>query len=145
MNIARLTTTGALTDFDPGLSAARCGARARHLGLDALRRRLFQQIGGRPRMGYAQFTQNLAPVVLDTVDDTAPTSAVQPLDGVQERALFAVEWAGEDEGAGVRDYSVFVAADGGPFMPWRTNTAATTAMFLGEDGAPTSSTASRAI
>jgi hypothetical protein len=85
-------------------------------------------------MGYAQFTQAQAAVTSDMLDDAGPTSAVQPLDSVQDRALFTVEWAGEDEGAGVRDYSVFAAEDGGPFLPWQSNTTATRATFLGADG-----------
>jgi hypothetical protein len=135
VNIARLTRIGVLTDFDPGFDPLRGAVLALATSGSTLYvGGSFQEVGGRPRIGYAQFTANLAPLALDSTDDIAPTSAVQPLDGVQDRALFAVEWAGGDEGAGVRDYSVFVATDGGPFMPWRTNTTATTALFQGEDG-----------
>jgi hypothetical protein len=95
---------------------------------------LFFEMGGRPRLKYAQFTEILTPVSFDTIDNANPTSEVQPLDSAQDRALFAVTWAGQDEGAGVRDFSVFASKDGGPFAPWQTNTPATTAMFLGEAG-----------
>ena len=95
----------------------------------------FDETRGRPRLRYAQFEPYPTQVSSSTTDSASPTSAVQPLDGVQERALFAVEWAGEDDEAGVRDYSVFVSEDGEPFTPWLTNTPATRAMFLGEDGA----------
>jgi hypothetical protein len=136
VNLARLTRTGALTSFDPNLSNLRGAVLALattgstlHVGGS------FLEVRGRPRMGYAQFTQTeAAAVAFDPLDDARPASAVEPLDGVQDRALFAVEWAGEDEGAGVRDYSVFASADGGPFEPWLSNTSATRALFLGKDG-----------
>jgi hypothetical protein len=135
VKLARLTRSGALTDFDPGFNPLRGAVLALATSGSTLYvGGSFQEVGGRPRMGYAQFTANLTPVALDIDDDVAPASAVQPLDRVQDRALFAVTWAGEDEGAGVRDYSVFVATDGGPFAPWRSNTGAATALFRGEDG-----------
>ena len=98
-NIARLTRTGALTDFDPNLSDLRGAV----LALATTNSTLyvggsFQEMGGRPRMGYAQFTAEPGAGRVPTRSTTAhPTSAVQPLDGVQDRALFAVEWAGEDD------------------------------------------------
>jgi Domain of unknown function (DUF5122) beta-propeller len=135
VNLARLSRLGALTPFNPRLSALRGGVLALATSSSTLYvGGSFQEMGGRPRMGYAQFTQAQAAVPSDMLDDAAPTSAMQPLDSVQDRALFTVEWAGEDEGAGVRDYSVFASEDGGPFTPWQSNTTATRARFLGEDG-----------
>jgi hypothetical protein len=95
----------------------------------------FDETLGRPRLRYAQFAPYPSQVSSNAIDTASPTSAVQPLDGVQDRASFAVEWGGEDDAAGVSDYSVFVAEDGGPFEPWLTNVPATRAMFEGADGA----------
>jgi len=95
---------------------------------------IFVEIDRRPRLKYAQFPDIPAQVGFNTIDIATPMSEMQPLQGVEDRAFFAVEWAGEDEHTGVRDYSVFASEDGGPFTPWLTNTAATGAMFLGEDG-----------
>ncbi len=133
--IARLTRAGALTDFDPRIRDQPGAVLALAVSNTTLYAGgLFFEMAGRPRREYAQFTEILTPVALDAGDDVAPTSAVAPLDEVQDRALFAVAWAGDDAGAGLRDYSVFVATDGGPFVPWRVNTPATRALFEGEHG-----------
>jgi hypothetical protein len=94
----------------------------------------FEETRGRPRLRYAQFEPYPTQVSSSRTDTASPTSAVEPLEGVQERAFFAVEWAGEDDEAGVRDYSVLVSEDGEPFTPWLTSTRATRAMFEGKDG-----------
>ena len=133
--IARLTKTGALTDFNPRIRDQPGAVLALAASNSTLYAGgLFFEMGGRPRLEYAQFTEALTPVSFDATDDANPASAVQPLADVQDRALFAVQWAGEDEGAGVRDFSVFSSEDGGPFTAWQTNTPATSAMFFGEDG-----------
>jgi Concanavalin A-like lectin/glucanases superfamily len=74
------------------------------------------------------------PVWFNTIDNSNPTSAVQPLASVQQTVTFPVAWSGQDEGAGVRDFSVFVSEDSGPFQPWLVNTPDTSANFVGEDG-----------
>jgi hypothetical protein len=74
------------------------------------------------------------PVWFNTIDNSNPTSAVQPLASVQQTVSFPVAWSGQDEGAGVRDFSVFVSEDGGPCQPWLVDTPDTSANFVGEDG-----------
>ena len=131
-HVARLTRTGASSAFEPRVADAVVALATSNTTLYV--GGLFYKVGGRQRLEYAQFTQPLTLAVPGALDLTAPTSAIEPLDGVQERAMFPVAWAGEDGGAGVRDYSVFVAADGGPFEPWLTNTSATSALWLGANG-----------
>jgi len=52
----------------------------------------------------------------------------------QASANFTVRWSGDDIGSGIQDFTVFVSQNGGPFEPFVTNTAATSATFTGERG-----------
>lgn len=70
---------------------------------------------------------------LTTIDNAAPSSQVLPL-GSPQSPDFRVEWSGTDDGAGVQDYSVFVAENGGPFIAWLRHTTATSATFTGQLG-----------
>ena len=70
----------------------------------------------------------------NTIDNTKPTSQISPLSVTQNSTSFEVHWSGTDEGAGIRDYTVFVSEDGGPFIAWLMNTPETSDTFLGEDG-----------
>ena len=65
-----------------------------------------------------------------TADVTPPQSAVNALPAASP-AEFNVSWQGSDDTA-VRDYSLFVSTDGGPFVPWLQNTTLTRALFTGE-------------
>lgn len=70
----------------------------------------------------------------NTIDTSAPTSSVLPLGSEQSSETFKVDWSGEDEGSGVRDYQIFVSRDGGPFVLWLADLPETSASFVGEDG-----------
>lgn len=76
----------------------------------------------------------ITPKWVNTVDDSAPDSSVLPLPLRQASPVFSVEWAGVDDGSGIRDYTIFVSEDGGPFTPWLRDTTATTASFHGAGG-----------
>jgi hypothetical protein len=71
---------------------------------------------------------------LNTLDNTAPASQVQPLAAVQSAAAFPVAWSGSDEGAGVQDYSILVSEDGGAFTPWLTDTPLLSDTYPGTPG-----------
>src|SRR6267143_6760196 len=45
-----------------------------------------------------------------------------------------VAWSGTDVGSGIRDFTVFVSDNGGPFVAWLTNTPTTSATFPGQLG-----------
>lgn len=75
----------------------------------------------------------ITPVWLNIIDNTIPISTVLPLDSAQNSKDFLVEWSGSDEGSGIRDYSVFVSEDNGPFSVWLSNITATSATFSGEN------------
>jgi hypothetical protein len=55
------------------------------------------------------------------------------LPSVTDFVDFEVQWAGSDQGAGIKDYTVFVSQDGGAFQEWLTNTPDTSATFAGEN------------
>ena len=74
------------------------------------------------------------PEWLNTIDITKPTSSVNLLEPIQTAADFEVTWTGTDEGAGIKDYSVFVSEDGEPFTIWQPNTTKTSGIFAGENG-----------
>jgi len=69
------------------------------------------------------------PTWSNTVDNSNPASHVSSLSSIQNAASFVVQWSGTDNGSGIRDYSVYVSDDGGPFTPWLTQTAVTQAIF----------------
>jgi hypothetical protein len=71
---------------------------------------------------------------LNTIDNAAPVSGMEPLAATQAGSPFPISWTGSDAGAGVGDYTVFVSDNGGPFTPFLTKTSDTSAVFPGEDG-----------
>jgi hypothetical protein len=101
-----------------------------------------------PKHGLATNTQirNQASIVFDvnsaiptqtwlnTLDNTSPTSSVQPLPSNEPATGFTITWSGSDVGAGVQDFTVYVSDNGGAFTPFLTNTTATSATFTGQSG-----------
>lgn len=90
--------------------------------------------------------QNTASVVFDAnppiatptwsnaIDNTKPTSHVNSLAVTQTSKSFPVQWLGSDIGSGVRDFTVYVSDNGGPYIAWLTNTTATQAIYSGING-----------
>jgi hypothetical protein len=85
------------------------------------------------------------PEWLNTLDNTKPQSQVLELIPTQSnssfevggaslevRVSFEVRWAGTDGESGIKDYTVFVSENGGPFIPWVVNTTATSSIFEGQ-------------
>lgn len=70
----------------------------------------------------------------NTLDNTKPTSNVLSLSSTQSSASFNVQWQGTDVGSGVKNYTIFVSENGGPFTPWLSNTSATSGTFTGQSG-----------
>jgi len=70
----------------------------------------------------------------NTIDNTKPTSHVNPLPTTQTATSFAVSWTAADVGAGVQDVTVYVSDNGGPFTAWQQNGVATSALFTGTAG-----------
>ena len=77
-----------------------------------------------------------AKMALNTIDAGSPTSGVGPLPPTETTTSFTVSWSGIDDagGSGVATYDVYISDNGGPFTPYQTNTPATSAIFIGQDG-----------
>jgi hypothetical protein len=69
----------------------------------------------------------------NTIDTTPPSSQVSALAGSSCSAI-EVQWSGADAHSGVRSYDVYVAENGGGFVPWRTQTDETSAVYYGSIG-----------
>ena len=88
---------------------------------------------------------NLASIVFDinepiitntwvnTIDKSLPNSSVHTLADAQPDSSFMVSWSGEDQGAGISNYNVYVSQDGAPFEPWLVNTPDTAAIFTADE------------
>jgi hypothetical protein len=75
------------------------------------------------------------PEVFNTIDSGIPTSNVLPLEAIQTSLNFPVSWSGSDdiEGAGIKNYDIYVSDNGSPFTLWIT-TSDTSATFTGVNG-----------
>ncbi|MHC4065224.1 MAG: PPC domain-containing protein, partial [Planctomycetota bacterium] len=75
------------------------------------------------------------PEWVNTIDAGAPSSEVWALDDLQAEAGFIVSWSGEDDtgGSGVRDYTIYVSTDEGPYEVWLDSTTEMSATFGGEN------------
>ncbi len=74
------------------------------------------------------------PTWCNTIDNSPPTSQVNPLPETEMSADFTVSWTGSDVGSGIANFTIFVSDNGGPFTVWQANTPATSAIFSGVDG-----------
>ena len=70
----------------------------------------------------------------NTIDNSPPASHVSLLPSFEPPTGFTVTWSGSDLGAGLKDFTVYVSDNGGPFTTWLSNTASTSAMFTGQLG-----------
>jgi MYXO-CTERM domain-containing protein len=71
----------------------------------------------------------------NTLDGTAPSSAISSRPATSESTSFEVCWTGEDDGAGILDYTVLVAVDGGQAVEWLAHTTEVCATYEGQNGA----------
>lgn len=73
---------------------------------------------------------------LNTIDAGNPASTVAALPATTTSGPFLVSWSGTDDasGSGIGVFDVFVSDNGGQFMLWQSNTSATSAVFVGQDG-----------
>jgi hypothetical protein len=67
---------------------------------------------------------------INTIDNSKPESRVEAF-GAVDTFPVEVRWSGTDQGAGIRDYTIYSSTDDGPFEVWLGNTTETTAMFQG--------------
>jgi hypothetical protein len=68
------------------------------------------------------------------LDNDLPTSKVVQLPRCPTSLPFPVQWGGNDVSTGVKDYTIYVSDNGGPFVPWLIDTVQTQAAFPGQNG-----------
>jgi hypothetical protein len=71
---------------------------------------------------------------LNTIDNTPPTSQVQPLPSGELCPNFNVQWSGNDIGSGIQGFTIYVSDDGAPFAVWLADTSSTSSVFTGQVG-----------
>jgi hypothetical protein len=69
----------------------------------------------------------------NTIDNEKPVSHVLALPA-QSSTSIRLQWTGTDVGAGVQDFTVYVSDNGAPFVPFVTQSTATSAAFAGQPG-----------
>lgn len=94
---------------------------------------------GQEIINYATIVFDTNPAIetdgcINTIDNIRPESEVLSLLPVQESPEFEVQWIGTDVGAGLRDCTIYVSQDNGPFTRWLVDTNDTSAFFSGEPG-----------
>ncbi len=101
-----------------------------------------------PRSGLNTGTQisNTATVIFDanapintktwtnTLDVTAPSSAVVALPAETTATSFTVSWSGTDQGSGIGTYDIYTSTNGAAFTLWLSGVTATSATFTGSVG-----------
>jgi hypothetical protein len=87
------------------------------------------QIANQAVLTFDGAVQN-TPTWLNTVDETPPTSHVIALGGTQTAPSFTVQWSADGSPPDLKDYTVCVREDNGPYRAWRTNTTALSDTFM---------------
>ncbi len=64
--------------------------------------------------------------VVNTVDNTPPSSHVQPLPVSSDQPSIPVQWTADGAPLGLKDFTVYVAEDGASYRVWRLNIASLT-------------------
>lgn len=76
------------------------------------------------------------PPIFNTIDAVAPTSRVRALPAHNDSTTVKISWSGADDagGSGVRDYTLYVSENGGPFNAFQSGIKDTTTSFAGAPG-----------
>ncbi len=70
----------------------------------------------------------------NTMDAAPPTSQVLPLAATQDSVSFTVRWEASGSPSDLRDYTVYVSDEGGPYQVWKMDTQGTAAKFTTQPG-----------
>jgi subtilase family serine protease len=74
------------------------------------------------------------PAIFNTLDVGVPASTLDALPALSDQAAFTVNWAGSDDGSGLRDYTVYVRPGPQCWKPWLAHTTLTEATYVGKPG-----------
>jgi large repetitive protein len=72
--------------------------------------------------------------VFNTIEQTAPTSSIDPLPAVASSPNFTVAWTGSTANSGAAYYNVYVSTNNGEYVLWQKATVATSATYNGRAG-----------
>jgi hypothetical protein len=72
--------------------------------------------------------------VFNTIQQTAPTSSIDPLPAVASSPNFIVAWTGSTANSGAAYYNVYVSTNNGEYVLWQKATVATAATYNGRAG-----------
>lgn len=70
-------------------------------------------------------------IEVNLVDADAPESEVLPVIAAIDSSHLIVNWMGTDVGSGVKDYTLYVSRNDGPFLEWLADTSLLTAIYQG--------------
>ncbi len=70
---------------------------------------------------------------INALDLTPPTSQISPRHGLGDQPI-ELNWAGQDDGSGVKDFTILVSENGAPYEVWLEQTTQTSAVFNGSPG-----------
>ncbi len=70
------------------------------------------------------------PTTTNLIDATPPTSLIAHLPATSA-LTFPVSWSGQDAGAGISSFNIYVSINGGQWTPWLLDTTNTSALFTG--------------
>jgi hypothetical protein len=74
------------------------------------------------------------PTWVNTIDNDVPVSRVASLPASASCPNLKVSWSGTDVGSGLSGFTVYSSDTSGPFVPWESNTTATSGTFIGAVG-----------
>jgi uncharacterized repeat protein (TIGR01451 family) len=80
------------------------------------------------------FEPLVTPEVVNIIDTTFPTCAMDQLPAETSTSEFEITWSGTDEIGEIDTYSIFVSTNDGTFKPYAEKTRETIATFTGEPG-----------
>ena len=80
------------------------------------------------------FNPFLTNEVVNIIDNTGPTSVMNPLPAESSTLDFPISWSGGDAVGEIDFYSILVSVDGGDFTPFLERTRETSTTFRGEVG-----------
>lgn len=70
-------------------------------------------------------------IEVNTIDADNPDSEVLPVIAAVDSSHLFIEWMGNDIGAGVESYTLYVSKEGGPFLEWLEDTTLLNAIYNG--------------
>ena len=93
-----------------------------------------KRIGNRARIVFDQNPPIATPKWVNIIDASRPETQVLPLRKRQRSPRVKLQWSGVDTRSGLKDYTIFVSEDRGPYVPWLRDTTATSGTFTGREG-----------